>query len=136
MYSSAQFWFIHGLLVSTGKFLFQRLEERTTSDSLSLSPLVLGMKRFLISVRGTRTTIHDWSFHGCHAYIHFPSFLEQFLSHLYNKSFHLYHFFLFLSWSGHFSPNILHSFLWRQFSFCSKFSCPLFHIILILRPNF
>lgn len=136
MSSSAQFWFIHVLLVSSGKFLFKRLEVRTTSDSLSLSPLFLGVKRFLISLRVTRTTNHDWSFHGCHAYIHFPSFLEQFLLHLYNKSFHSYHFFLFLSWPGHFLPNILHSFLWRQFSFCSKFSCPLFHIILILRPNF
>ena len=101
MCSSAQFWFIHALLVSTGKFLFQRLEERTTSDSLSLSPLVLGMKRFLISLRGTRTTIHDWSFHGYHAYIHFPSFLEQFLLHLLQQviSFISFLFISFMIWS-------------------------------------
>lgn len=101
MSSSAQCCFIHVLPVSTGKVLFQRLEVRTTSDLLSLSPLVLGMKKLLISLRGTRTSIQDRSFHGCHAYIHFPYFQEQRFSHHYNKSFHSHHFFFssFMTWS-------------------------------------
>lgn len=116
------------------------LKVKATSDSLSLPPLVLGLKRFCIPLRWTRTSVHDWSFHlhGCHAYIQFPWAFPLFLNNFCNiiTIFHWHYFNLVSSWPGRFLYNILHRFLWRQFSFCSKFSCPLFHIILILRPNF